>query len=135
MKTTLFFLISAVCGFVLNFLASFLISYVAKRRSALLERVRMSSVEDARSVLRLKTRNISDDLRARLWSDTMNLLMTADSAEMAARYVEITAQALGRDGVEFRKCAVEVLKGRFNSDFSLHQSKRPALLSTDERVT
>lgn len=114
MRVTLFFVSAMLCGLCLNFVVSLILSRYVKRKSGLAERVRISSIDEA-NTLRRKTA-LTPDEKARLWAAAMNILMRAESEELAARYMEKTALALGEDGAEFRKHATKILEKRFGSD-------------------
>jgi hypothetical protein len=119
MNTILFFILAPLGALCLSFLASLAISRIVKRKSALPERVRISSIEDASVVLRRRRMDFTMEERSRLLGDAMNIIMTAESEEIAVRYVERIALALGDDGVEFRKYATSILEKSFHkSEFA-----------------
>ena len=113
MRTALFFAIAAAIGTLLNFFASLVLTRLVKRKSELRERVRISSIEDAHA-LRRKSQ-LTEEEMLRLWSDTMNILMTAETEEEAARYTERVALSLGDRGDQFRRSATSIMRTRFTT--------------------
>ena len=83
------------------------------------ERLRLSSIEDASKVLRRKKTDFTKEEKMHLWSDAMNILMTAETEELAARYMERTAIALGDQGKDFRELGDQILKKRFQTKLQL----------------
>lgn len=115
MNTIIFFVTALAGALSLSYLASLAVSRSVKKKSALRERVRISSIEDASVVLRRRKADFTTEEKLRLWSDAMNILMTAESEEVASRYMERTALALGDAGLEFRKYATAILEKRFGA--------------------
>lgn len=113
MELLIFMICSVFGALAVNFLGSVVLSHITRRKATLAERVSISSIEDANKVSSWGKRTYTDKEKLRLWSDAMNIVMTAESPEVARRYVEQAAAALGDEMAEFRAQAGQVLEKRF----------------------
>lgn len=115
MKAVVVFLVAIPLAGFMNYLLSRVLSSLVKRESSVSERLRISSIEDARDVRRRGKGRFSKEDKMRLWGDAMNIAMTAESEESAGKYIAMAAVALDEDGVEFRAQATKIVEKRFGA--------------------
>jgi len=101
-----------------NYLLSLLVSRRLKRKALMPERLLISSIDEANK-LRWKSK-LSTGETAQIWADAMNIVMTAESEEVALQYIDQAAKSLGDEGAAFKEEALRILKMRFNSALEVH---------------
>jgi hypothetical protein len=114
MKAVLLITVVSLAGVGFNYLLSLMLSHFVREHGSILEKLRISAIEELDSLK--KRKDLSPAEIARLWSDTMNLVMTAKTESVARRYLERAVSELGAGGPEFRRQAEAIIRDLFNVD-------------------